>query len=891
MYFVEVFFFLEENITKTYTFSINLTNNSNMPSLIRLFVLIQCITIIISRNLDITCPSNPKAPPDSNPLLSAAERDNLALDSSCFAMDIRLKVENILPDPSYIQQETNINTIENALQKILITNNIYQFDITSLTDKSSTWSINNHCTNEKDETVNKFSFQTTPHTIHCTERTLALSPSSVECKFNTPDSIAYIFNIESISLSIGITGSNIIMEASIMNMNKGIITKSDTTKITNPHAIHEFVFSKQPATLIANTTYLMSINVVSTTSFELKSVEIMPSILTNAEPNACYLAWSVADDPHMFHALSALCYEHNIEKKQLFERAFYQQGTSQNYIDRLSTYGIRRRLLDNDRSRTRPRYSPSPPNNDESNEEINDPRTAVVKAVSGFTTNRGSLYTMDNNGTRRLIANDKIFPNYEQCVAIDEDTFRLFSVGGEINGIAMDRLAVYQIDNTIQNAELISEEYFKLDEPRVDAMCYHYKNKNTVEQKEYIIVINGMNTKGDINTNNWYNDIVFKPVNIRGGTSKNINLPKINLKYNVIDMTPVVTETNDLYLFGGRDGMNAQNYIQMVDLNQVFDPMNINNEFTTMERMEPMISDVVIPFIDFPMIDNKTCIMIFGGQNYVNNEWIDTESNPNNKLQLYCNDNIIKKDFLFQPHSRYFTKFDRIHLQNVNNFDDVRNTNNIFITKYNFTNDSIWYEFDATFKLCFNNLQTNEHLSTILNIFDKDVLMENILTESRRNFQRWNDGFSKINITDINIIKTESTALVTDCIGLTKSICDSLIIASGNGAVNGDKECAYNIKTNDCYNIQRAETNTDKNDNTVQNVHDHNERNAKLYLAVAVMCGIVIGLLIFIISGTLWVYVKKKNVELKVINDAVAMELGMVNTETTSLNTNDICVR
>ncbi len=106
---------------------------------------------------------------------------------------------------------------------------------------------------------------------------------------------------------------------------------------------------------------------------------------------------------------------------------------------------------------------------------------------------------------------------------------------------------------------------------------------------------------------------------------------------------------------------------------------------------------------------------------------------------------------------------------------------------YNFTNDSIWYEFDATFKLCFgnNNLQTNEQLTKILNLFDQDILTQNILTESRKNFKRWNDGFSKLNISDIHFITAEST-LVTDCNGLSESICYNLIIAS-NGAVNGDK--------------------------------------------------------------------------------------------------------
>ncbi len=74
-------------------------------------------------------------------------------------------------------------------------------------------------------------------------------------------------------------------------------------------------------------------------------------------------------------------------------------------------------------------------------------------------------------------------------------------------------------------------------------------------------------------------------------------------------MRPFVTETNQLYLFGGRNSKNATNYIQIIDLNQVF-MANENCILNTYDRMELMQNNKIIPFVDFPTLKNETCIMI-----------------------------------------------------------------------------------------------------------------------------------------------------------------------------------------------------------------------------------------------------------------------------------------
>eukprot|EP01083_Nonionella_stella_P097919 275279_1 len=100
-----------------------------------------------------------------------------------------------------------------------------------------------------------------------------------------------------------------------------------------------------------------------------------------------------------------------------------------------------------------------------------------------------------------------------------------------------------QMEENKTSAELIDE--LQLDKPRVAGMCYHYTNND----KEYIMVINGANHTDDLtnNSEDWYSDIVFIPLDASENTDQ---LPQIELKYNVIDMRPFVTNDNQLYLFG-----------------------------------------------------------------------------------------------------------------------------------------------------------------------------------------------------------------------------------------------------------------------------------------------------------------------------------------------------
>merc|ERR1712173_515386 len=104
-------------------------------------------------------------------------------------------------------------------------------------------------------------------------------------------------------------------------------------------------------------------------------------------------------------------------------------------------------------------------------------------------------------------------------------------------------------------------------------------------------------------------------------------------------MRVYVTGKYDLYLFGGRNAQNATNYIQYLDLKQVFEG-SAGDSLTTVDRMEPMKLNRVLPFVDFPLLNGERCIMVFGGQDLIDGEYVPTEI-PVKGLQLYCNDVLV----------------------------------------------------------------------------------------------------------------------------------------------------------------------------------------------------------------------------------------------------------
>eukprot|EP01084_Bolivina_argentea_P272470 463926_1 len=472
------------------------------------FALVQWFAHVICGKVQITCPRIP-GPPHSSPnaLSFQSNAHSLSLNESCFGIDIALNVENILPDPSYIAPATNMEIIGNALQNRLRDHNSYRFDIKPV-HKDTKWSTVNQCPHKADETVDKLYFETVSYEIKCNENTLKVATEYMECQFQTPPSIAYQFTLQSAYALLRMRGDSISVAASIFNTtDNALLTQSNAQSIANLNANHEFVFPD--IALSHDTVYLLNISIVTGTNavfeFEKKMMEPLPvSMSTIAAPHACVLGPNIAVGMDMKWALLALCNPNNAKKRSFFENYIYQKHSSQTFIP----YELPDPMYGHRRLR------------------IRRPTEALAGSIGGH---GGSLYKLCSAGHVTQLANDTVAPSYDQCIAIDPDTWRIFSVGGHENGAAISRLDVHQIDAMDPDqAHFIRS--LSLDRARSGAMCHYWKNKRDNEQ--YIIVINGMETAFDPKEDHWFNDIVFIPLNRKNMVS----FPPIRLAHNVIDM-------------------------------------------------------------------------------------------------------------------------------------------------------------------------------------------------------------------------------------------------------------------------------------------------------------------------------------------------------------------
>ncbi len=289
----------------------------------------------------------------------------------------------------------------------------------------------------------------------------------------------------------------------------------------------------------------------------LLSIKSKPLILTYQQPSPCQLA--IKSSPTMFDnsarfGVEALCVETNSIPiiRQHLEDVFYQQHSSQTIIDNYARFSAaRRRLFINnenidykindippfsaaipsvDSTKRRLQYSTNPglegcncaaglgscPSRAQYLASdtlvptvISAPAPEVIPQVIQSELENGLKVTQICNTTEtNLLSSDIIFPCMQQCIAIDSYEKRIFSVGGELNGEALNRLKVYLIKSKTAVKEINID--LELDKPLYGSMCQYYNHTNG---REYIIVINGMSNVNDINNNNlWYNDIVFIPL-------------------------------------------------------------------------------------------------------------------------------------------------------------------------------------------------------------------------------------------------------------------------------------------------------------------------------------------------------------------------------------------
>eukprot|EP01084_Bolivina_argentea_P298273 513985_1 len=769
-----------------------------MQRLVLSIILGQFMTIVFGKIVELTCPATSALPiPIKN-----------SLYSSCFDLDITVNVENILPDSTYILPQDNINAISDGIKRT--------FDYCDIeiepdeTEIDNIWTIDNQCTHLSSQlqTLNRRQFITSQYNTSCDQDTLIIDEitGTIKCQLTFPESIVYVWHLQQINLKIDIEScSDVIMHAKISIYNNTETKYGHYMAVSQPAKIseddpsdkkYEFKFNTSTNMLLPNITYFVTFDIINASGwhnqkhdkFEFEHVEC-DEIITMSEPSSCSLGKTVAVTKEIAFGLVSLCNQSMSQPEQeLFESVLFQNHSSHNHLsgniwDSLADKR-NRNLLDLDGG---------------------GPNDAANSLIITF-----------SDGTTQTIADDSIFPSINQCVAVDENTQRVFSVGGnDKNGNGMDRLAVYYIAGQT-NLILLDYLQLKLDKPRAMTSCYYYKRN---DNEEYIVVINGMNhTKYANYSDYWYKDIAFIPLNTNTNTNdeKDCNIKTVELKFNVIDMKSFITENHILYLIGGRNHENATNIIQIIDLHKVFNVSDSKNGkknskedisgLITYERMAPMSLNRVFPFVDFSYISyfNETCMVIWSGQNYINKQWIGIHSSDI-ELQMYCNQlligylNTTRETLDGSIVNVQFTDYDEKHLVSIEDItnDTMLSNDRVCIRHYNFTNHGLLYKFSVKFKICLDDNEID--FFNDFNIYNQQILEENILSESQKNYRDWSYGFGKVDITGIDIA-------AIPCSKDSKGAKDSKNKKGKEGnkykavSVNmGDKIDKYNYQTDEHY--------------------------------------------------------------------------------------------
>eukprot|EP01084_Bolivina_argentea_P226007 381829_1 len=495
---------------------------------------------------------------------------------------------------------------------------------------------------------------------------------------------------------------------------------------------------------------------------------------TQADPSSCELGKQFAESSEMKFGLGALCNK-NLTQPTInkFEEQLFQQHSSQHMISVKTQSMLRnitnistptptvltRRLGRNDCTCVSDgRCSCSAPSTPESKVYPVLIAKAPGQLLPTPIPNQRTVLTFADGGSIQFFAP---FPSkFDPCFAYDDATQRVFAVGGQDGkGNAVNTIEVLQIES-LKHGRVLTEYSLILDRPRFSCMCYFYK---TVTDKEYIIAINGMDKKSHLNDSSlWFRDMVLIPINFKGDTIVLEN----SLKFNVIDMTPFIY-SEQLYLFGGRNDTKAVNYIQAINLEQIFDgSLQDTSTLKFQERMQPLVHIRVIPFADFIKIENQTCIMAIGGQDFDNNgknsSFISTDV-PLTGLQFYCNEvlvaflNSTRRRLQQKTKTIQFTDYDFQNRIQVDNFNVISNKNNdtIYQTEYDFVNNNdVWYQFEADFKISFKNTQDVLMAFNFLNNTDDtyyQTLANISLAESKKMFVGWNFGFGAVDILDFSV--------------------------------------------------------------------------------------------------------------------------------------------
>jgi hypothetical protein len=185
----------------------------------------------------------------------------------------------------------------------------------------------------------------------------------------------------------------------------------------------------------------------------------------------------------------------------------------------------------------------------------------------------------------------------------------------------------------------------------------------------------------------------------------------------------------------------------------------------------------VLPFVDLVTVDFtesvEECYVVWSGNGYASKAFA-TETDIST-MQLYCNQ-VLSESFSRRRLSSTqsdgertvisLPEHDRVHMRTrtvslrqrrrlQSQSDRVSASDEIFVRRYNFTNDALWYEFTMNSTFCYNSTEEAQTARAFYgNVTGGDdewaeykaVLAQTLLNASQQKYRGWSYGFGAVNI-------------------------------------------------------------------------------------------------------------------------------------------------
>eukprot|EP01084_Bolivina_argentea_P216860 368310_1 len=705
-------------------------------------------------------------------------------NTPCMTVEIKLQTENVLPTNNEPDAATNMIVIGKALGgdssgTLTIPDIIINEDDITTTlspnNEEFEWDIDPNCLDETQVQDSYFPKEIIDNSVNFTY-IIDTNGFIVSVSYTTPPSILYVFEIDALPITISHTCSNNIDIIGEIYENGNVVAETDIISVfpnETGNDINKLLPFNSTIQLSPGTDFIIEFKGYFIEECNGNNILIGNQILnrrrmqdeyftyddlkTNANPNSCLFSKSLARSNAMKTGVKTMCNNNLGDNRARIEAGMFKIHTQQT-------------------------------------------------AIRDFLVRPGSIEVYDETGSKIFYNSDWPVTNNghaikKPCIAIDEDTNRVFAIGGydKTTGDVVDTIKVWQFDDdTLTSGGPVEDiNDWVLDRPRYGSMCKYWKAD---EYHEYLIVISGMadTTYEFTNKLQFYDDIRIFPIpkdiiDLQNWQNSK-SLPETGTikiaKLGVIDSRLFLYNSHILYWFGGKTHKGSKTFVSRFDLNDIlFNTVNAASLQTmtlTKAKSLPMIDETLINMGTTENPEIKSCYMIFAGQSYEDYGAVETTSDGElgltfDNLQLFCNPQIqIDGTTILEPIQVNGRR--RLELDNIitlSEFDKLMfekgkqrrrlseeegETSEVFIRDYEYALDGIWYDFNVKIEMCYNN---NNELNTAQQIYNNviaskpngqewieytDNINEKILNESINAYIGWSNGFGLVNVNDLNIL-------------------------------------------------------------------------------------------------------------------------------------------